>query len=518
MISALQRTQMLAQQRRVSRIVTPEPISVPAPIKGWNTRDPFEAMDPQDAITLDNFFPDYGGVLARGGSVSFATGMGAAAVETLATYQSAATVKLLAACDGSVFDISAGGAVGAALGTGFTGNRWQSVNFNGKLLLVNGVDTPQTFDGSALGDTGWSGTGLTPSDLSGIGVFNNRIYAWTGADANFWYGDVDAVTGTLVKFPLDTVSYNGGNLIAVSVLSYDGGTGINDYTAFFLDSGETLFYLGTDPTNPDNWSLTGRYQIPPPIAARAILRYGGDIYVSTQTDHLRFSELLIALKLGQTPPRSKISGAQTEAWMSGSNLPGWQAIYYPSAHQLIFNIPQPTGTFAQHVYNTATQAWCRFLGWNANCFGLYLDNLYFGGAGGVVYQANINNTDSGAMIPLLGVQAWQDLGTKSRKRIPSIRPLIQVIGRGTYSMGLSYDYVPRSGDVNIDVIGSPAVSSPWNESPWNTSPWSSETTVNQAWLVANGSGSAVSITLSALVREPVTWVRTDLLAEPGNEF
>jgi hypothetical protein len=144
--------------------------------------------------------------------------------------------------------------------------------------------------------------------------------------------------------------------------------------------------------------------------------------------------------------------------------------------------------------------------------------LYFGGAAGVVYQANINNTDSGALIQLTGVQAWQSLGTLSRKRVSSVRPLIQVTGRGTYSLGLSYDYVFNGTDVNIDVVGSPAVSSPWDTSPWNTSPWSSETTVDQSWLVAEGTGSAVSITLSALVREPVTWVRTDLLAEPGSQL
>jgi hypothetical protein len=518
MISAAQRDQMIAQQRRWSRIVTPEPISVGAPIKGWNTRDPFEAMDPLDAITLDNLYPDYGGVLARGGSASFATGLGDGPVETLATYQFGSVIKFLGACAGSIFDISAGGAVGAALASGFSDNAWQTVNFNGKLLLVNGNDAPQSYNGTALAGAAFTGSGLMPSSLNGIGVFNNRIYAWTGADANFWYGGVNAVTGTLTQYPLSTVSYSGGNLIAVSILSYDGGTGINDYTAFFLDSGEVLMFLGTDPTDPSNWSLTGRYVMPPPISPRAILRYGGDIYITTQTDHLRFSEMLIALKLGATPPRSKISGAQTAAWASGSELQGWQALYYPALHALIFNIPQPNGTFAQHVYNTATQAWCRFLGWNASCFGLNRGNLYFGGPAGTVYKANTNNTDSGALIQLNGVGAWQNLGTLSRKRVTAIRPLIQITGKGTYSLGLSYDYVFGGGDVNIDVVGTPAVSSPWDTSPWDTSPWSSETTVDQSWLIAEGSGSAVAITLAAQVREPVTWVRTDVLVEPGSQF
>jgi len=515
MISQLARDQALAQQRRVSRIVTPEPVSMIAPIKGWNTRDPFEAMDPQDAITLDNLFPDYGGVLARGGSTSFATGLGADAVQTVTQYASGAVTKFLGACSGSIFDISSGGAVGAALGTGFTGDTWQSVNFNGKLLLVNGVDTPQTYDGTTLSDASFSGSGLTPSDLTGVGAFNNRLYFWTTNDANFWFGDVNAVSGTLSKFPLNVVSQNGGNLIAVAILSYDGGTGINDYTAFFLDSGETLLYLGTDPSDPSNWSLTGRYIIPPPIGPRAIVRYGGDIYISTQTDHLRFSEILIALKLGQSPPRSKISGAQTAAWLAASTFPGWQAVYYPTGRQLIFNIPLTTGGFDQHVYNTATQAWCRFVGLNASCFGIFRNNLYFGGPGGTVYQANINNTDSGASIPIAGQQAWQNLGTSARKRVTAIKPLIQVIGNGNYTLGLSYDYAVQPGDINIAVLGPEAVSSPWDTSPWNTSPWSSEVTVDPSWLVAGGTGAAVSLTFEGQTREPVSWISADLLIEPG---
>ena len=47
--------------------------SVPAPIGGWNTRDALEAMEPTDAVTLDNWFPTTGKLTVRKGYDAHAT-------------------------------------------------------------------------------------------------------------------------------------------------------------------------------------------------------------------------------------------------------------------------------------------------------------------------------------------------------------------------------------------------------------------------------------------------------------
>ena len=44
-----------------------QPESVPAPIKGWNTRDALTSMDPLDAVQLDNWYPDASGLNLRNG-------------------------------------------------------------------------------------------------------------------------------------------------------------------------------------------------------------------------------------------------------------------------------------------------------------------------------------------------------------------------------------------------------------------------------------------------------------------
>ena len=47
---------------------TTQPLPLGAPLGGWNTRDPIEAMEPTDAITLDNWFRDVAGITVRKGS------------------------------------------------------------------------------------------------------------------------------------------------------------------------------------------------------------------------------------------------------------------------------------------------------------------------------------------------------------------------------------------------------------------------------------------------------------------
>lgn len=50
--------------------------SKPAPIGGWNARDPVSDMDEKDAIYLDNMFPNSTSVQLRNGSTRFAYGIG----------------------------------------------------------------------------------------------------------------------------------------------------------------------------------------------------------------------------------------------------------------------------------------------------------------------------------------------------------------------------------------------------------------------------------------------------------
>ncbi len=275
-------------------------------------------------------------------------------------------------------------------------------------------------------------------------------------------------------------------------------------------------YQGTDPSNPNNWALVGRYLIPTPVAQRGVTRYGGDVYIITENDHQQLSKLFIALKLGEVAPRTKIAGAAKNAYLQGKNLPGWQALYYPAGTRMIYNVPNQDGTFSQHIFNTSTQAWCRFRGMPARCFGVYRDALYYGGANGTVVQADIGANDNGSPILTLGQQAWQLFGTPLIKRVAAIRPIVQSPGIALFNMIIGFDY-QESGLQIPDATLGPLNALVWGQSNWGPpSVWSGGLgRTDPRWHIAGGEGAAIGISINANTSVGATWIRTDLLLEPG---
>ncbi len=122
-----------------------------APTGGWRTDVEMADMPKDAAFQLDNFFPEANRVRARYGSNPFATGLGAD-VQTVIPY-SGLSNKLFAAAGGNLYDVTAGGPVGAPVVTGMLSAHWsaqQYTNVGGQFLrLVNGVDIPLLYNGSS---------------------------------------------------------------------------------------------------------------------------------------------------------------------------------------------------------------------------------------------------------------------------------------------------------------------------------------------------------------------------------
>ena len=79
--------------------------SVPAPIGGWNARDPEAAMMQTDALWLENWFPGTADVTIRKGADYHQTGLGAQ-VNSLMAYSSPTGQKLFAAVGTGVYDVT----------------------------------------------------------------------------------------------------------------------------------------------------------------------------------------------------------------------------------------------------------------------------------------------------------------------------------------------------------------------------------------------------------------------------
>lgn len=535
--------QLTRQERlKVAAAITTKPVSLAAPIKGWNTRDALDAMDPLDAITLENWYPDQGGCTLRNGYLSYATLGNAASfssgfssgfavtastvsspIKTLAWFNAGSISKFIAAAGGTFYDISASGAAGPGLKSGFTSDAWQFVPFLSRLFFVNGADTAQVYDGTSFADANFTGTTL--STLKGAALYQQRLFFWTGNQTGFWYAQLNSISGTLAFFDLAAFSPNGGNLTAVTTYSHDGGGGVTDFIIFVMSSGDTLIYFGNDPGDNANWQLVGRYRISPPVNIRAVCQYGAEAFLTTFDDHVPLQQQLLALKDGAIPPRSKVSTAVQMAVQANASAFGWQALYYPRGRRLIFNIPNTNGTFSQHVQNTGVQyqdkngkiasPWCLFTNMNAYCWGLFNNLLYFGGANGTVYQADVGGLDSLGAISASAQQSWNTFKSASRKQVTAVRPLVQSVGTVALSFAIGFDY----GEINIpNTIALAAQGSPWDTSPWDTSPWSAEQVVSTAWRASGGSGTAVGIGLNVSAVQSATWLRSDLRIQPGSAF
>lgn len=519
----------LSRQERLAVAAQPfvQPTMLPPPTKGWNVRDSLAAMDPQDAVVLDNWFPTGGGVVTRNGYSIFATVAPGGAfssgfsfgfdigvsspVKTLVELNGGTHRKFIAAANGTISDISGGG-LGAPLKSGFANDGWQSTSFLARLFLANGADTLQVYDGTTVADSTFTGVAL--NTLMGVVQYQQRLFFWPVNSTQFYFAPLNSISGALSPYDLAAFSPNGGNLVAVTTYSHDGGNGVQDFIVFVMSSGDCLIYFGNDPSDATAWSLVGRYRISPPVSPRAVCNYGAEAFLTTFDDHVPLQQQLVALKLGQLPPRSKISNAVQAAVSANFSLFGWQSLYYPRGRYLLFNIPNPDGTFDQHICNTGSpdQPWSRFRNQNAFCWGLYNNSLYFGTADGTIYLADNGSLDGTMMVHAVAQQAWNTFGDPLRKRVTAARPLLQTTGAQAVSFALGYDF----GDLNItNAITAGAAGSPWDTSPWDTTPWSPENTVSQAWRIAGGTGAAIGVGLDVAVTQPMQWLRTDLRFEEG---
>lgn len=482
------------------------PYSVTAPISGWNARDALDEMEPTDAVTLDNWYPDNMGVFVRNGYTPFASGVGSVPVRTLAEFQAGGTRKFIAAASGNFYDISAGGVAGAPLKTGFSGDAWQTVHFKSLMYFANGLDNMQAYDGATFTDAPF--TGVAMNTLVGGIIYQQRLFFWQNNSTGFWFAPLQSISGALQFFDLQAFSPNGGNIVTAVTYSHDGGNGVVDFIVFMMSSGDALIYFGNDPSNPNFWTLVGIYRISPPVNIRAVCQYGAEAFLTTFDDHIPLQQQLVALKLGNLPPRSKVNGAVKAAVAANPNGFGWQALFYPQGRRLIFNIPNPDGTFSQHVQNTShpSQPWCRFINMPSFTWGLFRNNLFFGSAGGIVYQADNGNLDNMGAVQAKAQQAWNMFEKPIKKRVTLARPVVQASSPQSYQFALGYDY----GDINVNVIATTGgVGSPWDTSPWDTSPWSPENIVDPHWRVGGGTGQAVGVLLTAAANQQIIWLRTD---------
>ena len=494
-------------------------VSIPAPVGGWNVRDSLANMKAEDAVTLTNLFPSTTSVAVRGGYTEFSTGY-AGQVETLISYSGSTTTKLKAISGGSVYDATAGGAIGAAELASLTNSRWQYVNLTtaggSYIEMCNGADSVYTYDGTTWADQSGNITGVTSSELININLFKNRVWFCQVGTLKAWYLPTQSISGAANALDLSAFAPHGGYLMAMGTWTIDAGYGVDDLAVFVTNNGDVIVYRGTDPSSASTWALVGVWWLGSPVGRRCFVKWQGDLLIITQDGLLPLSG---ALQSSRTNPRvaltDKIQSQMGTAVIDyGSNY-GWQVIPYPRQEALIMNVPVTTGNSQQqYVMNTTTGAWCNFTGWNANCFELYNNELYFGGSD-YVAKAWTGAEDAGGSIFIDGLQAFNYFGSRGQlKRFTMLRPMLLINSTQQVNANINTDFDQTAP---ASAIGTATFSgSVWDTAQWDNDTWSSTLNVSALWQGSTGVGYCGAPHIqSNLDGATLQWVSTDIVMEPG---
>jgi hypothetical protein len=470
---------------------------IPSPTDGWDQISPLAEMDPKRAPILTNWVPRPGYVEARQGAYPW-SGLGTGdPVETLMAYRSPTGQTLFAASGGTIWNVSDYGQADV-VATRLTGDRWQYVgNFTPSgaptvLQAVNGINPLQQWNGTVWTEP--SITSLNGSDTTAvfINIYAQKQRLWyiKKNSTIVYFMPTAAISGAVAGYqdfgPLFT---KGGYLIAMADWTIDGGNGPQDYAAFISSQGQIALYSGTDPTNSSAWSLVGVFSIAPPIGYRCVTQIGSDVGIITQQGVLPISQVL---PFDPSADRSvaitaRIQNAMAQATQAyGTNF-GWQIIPFPLQQLLIVNVPiSEDEQQEQFVMNTLTGAWCMFSGWNANCFEIFNNNLYFGDNDGNVWQAYSGLADGtvGVALDMQCAFNWFDEPGKE-KRMTMIQPLLTTQGNINLSLSVDTDFATSQAFNSISLT---AAGVTWDSAIWDKSLWPSGSTNFTNWLSVEALG------------------------------
>ena len=507
------------KKNRVSR-----QYSIPAPTKGLNAKDPIASMREDEAVVMDNYFPTPSKVDARNGSVEHATDL-PGNVDSLCVYNDGIKKEIFGISSGNIYDVTTAGAVGSAVVSGLANSRFQYINFGTAggftLMLVNGEDKMQLYDGTSWrvdGDTS-AVTGFDTALAIHINNFKNRVWFIEKESMRAWYLPVSSLGGGANNIDLSGIFRLGGYLMAMGNWTIDNAAGVDDYAAFITSEGEVALYRGTDPSSAATWALVGTFRMGRPLGRRCMVKAGADVLVITTDGAFPLSKALLTdrsqTNLAATDKISNLINADTKMYFNNF---GWQPIIYPTGQKLIINVPVTEGNQSyQYVMNTEHGAWCRFTGWNAFCFDVMDDKLYYGGAGEVTI-ADSGFDDKGQAISGNIQQAFSFFGAKGLQKIFKLaRPIFQSDSVVIPNVKISVDFQPAQFvPVTSTVLFSGAE---WDVAEWDVAEWVFGDVVSKGWQSISGIGISGGLSISTNVGGVRTsWISTDVIYEVGGSL
>jgi hypothetical protein len=507
------------------------PYTVPSPIGGLNAYDSITVMPETDALVMQNWWPQPYGCSVRKGYVQWATGM-PGPVETLASWNSlTGTNKMFAWSSTGMYDVSSRAAVGAALVTGLSNAKWETVNLTNaagnNLICVNGTDNGIRYSNSGVaritaGDGVIANTwaGLNPVNAVQLTVHQKRLWAVEKDSSRGWYLPPDAIQGTFVSFDFGPQFKLGGYLQFLSTWTLDDGDGADDHLIAVSSEGEAVVYRGSDPSNAATWTLAGVYYIGSPVSGRrAFTKAAGDQLILTQQGLVSMTGELVSTKVenaNEPLTTRKIQFLISELVSAYKGLTGWQVIYHPPLNMVLIGVPSVVeGGNIQLAGNQIIKSWTQFNNMDGVCWLTNEDQLYFGDYSGNVQQAWTGYSDKvlldntgGEGITATVQQAYSYFGGRAnQKQVGMYRPTFVIGGSVSYNTSIIYDFADKTLTTPSIVVA--PLADLWNTGVWGTAFWTGGTAVQQSWVCAQGMGVAASLKMVTISNTDVLWVATD---------
>jgi hypothetical protein len=475
--------------------------SIPAPVGGLNDRDSVADMSPTDALVMDNWWPYPGYVAVRKGYASHVTGL-PASCETLVEYFPPSGVPaLFAVANGSIYNVTASGAVGAALVTGLSNSRFQETMISTPggsfLVMVNGENDLQYFNGTTWGHIHHTGSpsisGVDTNKLIHVCLFKNRLFFTENNSMRVWYLPVNSIGGSASLLDFGSIFRQGGAVMACYTWTIDAGSGSDDHFVAISTNGEVAVYRGADPSSASDWGIVGVFSLGKPLGRRCATKYGGDLAVNTQEGLFSLGKGLLSSSIDRRSALTdKIQNTVSQEANIYASSFGWQVALFPEANMLLLNIPNQQQTY-QYAQNTITGSWSRFVGMPAKVWLRASTGLYFSN-GTTVFKAWTGNLDGANSIIADCLPAFGYFGSKAQnKYFTMVRPYIQTSGTPGVLYGLNVDFAPQ--DANGALNYSPPTGMVWGSMVWSSMVWGDGLTPLTHWQTVGSVANSAAIRL-----------------------
>lgn len=521
--------------RRGASLGTPtEPtikvVGIPAPIQGINAVDPMAGMNPGFCLNAINLLADGRTMKVRPGYQAHATSVGDGnGIRAILPFEDASSAnnKLFAVCREGIYDITSGGAIGAAsiaLSNGANTGWGVATTFvldNGAHYLFYADTTDGLYQYTVAG--GWAAvtgiTGVTETTLSFVMQHKGRLWFAERGSARGWYLAAGAVAGAATRFDFGNKFNHGGTLVGLYSWSVDGGEGIDDHLVAISSGGDVMVYKGTDPSSATTWGLVGQYYVGAiPAGRRVAQQQGGDLYILSQYGVIPLTRLMQGAIVQQESAQltRNIAPLIADEMASTRTSYGWEMRNVPGSNCFIVARPAIVGEpDYQFCMSTRTQGWTV---WNDLPYisgDVYAGNFYFGnstdsvwvltGALDGVTAAGTGGTDIAWGL----LTAYQDYGETSAAHVAQfVRIVLESASVPGITIDVRYDY--ELSDPPTASSASVLDEALWDTAVWDSAIWGSLLSTFSRTYGAGGIGRAMAVAVGGQSNSETGLIRLDL--------